>query len=156
MAVTASFAAGNGSDNEVVPVVTAALYTAGNVMGGVIPLGVCLPESFAGKIQSLAIKFKASVAPGAFTVVLFSAPPIGTYNDKSAPVFNAADMASIIGVFSISAGVSPLGTMTVAQLDTLSHQIIGVSRNLWAVVVCAGAPTPASASDMSLRVSVVW
>lgn len=156
MAVTSSFAAGNGSDNEVVPVVTAALYTAGNVIGGVIPLGQALPESFAGKAQSLTVKFKASIAPGAFQVVLFSAPPIGTYNDKAAPVFNAADMPLILGVFQIAAGVNPLGTMTLAQVDTLSHQFIATSRNLWAVVICLGTPTPASTSDMSLRVGIVW
>lgn len=153
---TSSFARQDGADLEVVPVVTAGAYVAGNVIGGVMAFPGLLPEDFNGRLQSLTIKFKGSIAAGGFVVAVFGAQPVGTFNDHGAPVINAADSANLIGMYSLPTAFSQLGTHTLYSLDLTGKEFIGNSQGLWAVVIAVGTPTPASASDMSLRIGVEW
>src|SRR6266704_90533 len=52
---------GNGAAVEVVPAVTAGAYVAGNVIGGIMTFANALPASFNGILQSITLKFKATV-----------------------------------------------------------------------------------------------
>ncbi len=148
---------GNGAAVEVVPAVTAGAYTAGFVVGGIMTFANVLPASFNGIIESLTLKFKGTVQTTEFDVALFSASPAGTFTDHAAPVIAAADSALLIGVFPMTANYSPLGTHTVYTLDGIGKAVVGSSTSLYAVVTTKSAPVnPASTSDVSLRLGMIW
>ena len=156
MASTLSIPTTAGSDTEIIATVTAAAYTAGNVIGGVLYFPKVLAPSFRGVIQSLMVKFKASNGAGNFTVAIFGAQPTGTFNDKAAPVIAPADTANLLGMYTMSNYFTSLGTHAIYQLDTFGHAIIAPTQDLWLVVIASGTPTPASASDMSVRLGINW
>ena len=148
---------GNGASVEVVPIVTAGAYTAGKDMGGVMTFASILPASFNGVLESITLKFKATVQLTEFDVALFSAAPAGTFTDGVAPAIAAADSALLLGVFQLVANQSQLGTHTIYTLDAIGKQIIGSSTSLFAVVTTKAAPVnPASTTDMSLRIGTIW
>jgi hypothetical protein len=147
----------SGASVEVIPAVTAGAYTAGFVVGGIMTFANILPASFIADLQSIALKFKGTLQTTEFDVAIFSASPAGTFADHGAPAIVAADTALLLGVFPLTANLSPLGTHTVYSLDGLSKMIVGSSTSLFAVVISKIVPVaPASTSDMSLRLGVIW
>jgi hypothetical protein len=139
------------------PTVTASAYAAGNVMGGIVTFASILAAtSFNGVLQSIALKFKGTLVTGNINVALFKASPSnGTYTDKSAPTWNAADMANLLGIYQLTTPLSKLGTMTVYNLDGIGKAIVGASQSLYAVVIVDGTPTPASTSDFTIELGVL-
>jgi len=147
----------------VTPTVTASAYTAGNVIGGILTFANILlgsPSSSATKwsaiLQSISVKFKATVVIGEIDVAIFTASPSGgTYTDKTAPTFNTADTAKLVGIYALNIPESSLGTMTCYNLDGIGAVIDGASTSLYAVVTVAGTPTPASTSDVIVEIGVL-
>lgn len=141
----------------VTPTVTASAYTAGNVIGGILTFASLLDSvRNAGILESITIKFKGTSVTGNITLNLFKASPSnGTYTDKTAPTWNAADAANLIGSYVLTTPVSNLGTMTVYNLDGIGKAIQGASQSLFAVITVAGTPTPASTSDMTVALAVL-
>jgi hypothetical protein len=145
------------TDVAVVPAVTASAYTAGNVLGGIMTFaGLLAPVAFNGILQSITAKFKASAATGNLEVAIFKASPSnGTYTDKAAPTWNAADMANLVGIYTLVNPNSKLGAMAIYNLDGIGKALVGASQSLFAVVIVDGTPTPASTSDFTLELSVL-
>jgi hypothetical protein len=145
------------TDVAVTPAVTASAYTAGNVLGGIMTFTSLLAvTSFNGILQSITAKFKGSVVTGSLEIAVFKASPSnGTYTDKSAPTWNAADMANLLGIYTLSNPNSKLGAMTTYNLDGIGKAIAGTSQSLFAVVIVDGTPTPASTSDFTLELAVL-
>jgi hypothetical protein len=139
------------------PAVTASAYTAGNVMGGIVTFASILAAtSFNGVLQSIALKFKGTLVTGNINVAIFKASPSnGTYADKTAPTWNASDMANLIGIYQLTTPLSKLGTMTTYNLDGIGKAIVGASQSLYAVVIVDGTPTPASTSDFTIELGVL-
>lgn len=144
-------------DNTVTPTVTASAYSSGNVIGGIMTFPAVLdPGAFNGVLQSITAKFKASAVTGNLEVAIFKASPSnGTYTDKTAPTWNYADMANLLGIYTLTSVSSKLGTMTIYNLDAIGKAIVGSSQALYAVVVVDGTPTPASTSDFTLELAVL-
>jgi hypothetical protein len=144
------------TDVAVTPTVTASAYTAGNVIGGIMTFASILAAtSFNGSLQSITAKFKGAAVTGSLEVAIFKASPSnGTYTDKAAPTWNAADMANLLGIYTLASPNSKLGTMTIYNMDAIGKAIVGASQSLFAVVIVDGTPTPASTSDFSLELSV--
>lgn len=145
------------TDVSETPAVTASAYSSGYVLGGIMTFANLLASSsFNGVLQSIAAKFKGTVVTGSLEVAIFKAPPSnGTYNDHAAPAWNSADMANLVGVYTLSSPNSKLGTMTVYNLDGIGKALVGASQSLYAVVIVDGTPTPASTSDFTLELSVL-
>lgn len=145
------------TDVAVTPAVTASGYTAGNVIGGIMTFASVLAAgSFNGILQSITAKFKAAAVTGSLEVAIFKASPSnGTYTDKSAATWNAADMANLLGVYTLASANSKLGTMTIYNLDGIGKSLVGASQSLFAVVIVDGTPTPASTADFTLELSVL-
>jgi len=145
------------TDVVVTPTVTASAYTAGNVLGGIMTFAnILAPSSFNGILHSITAKFKGAAVTGNLQVAIFKASPSnGTYTDKTAPTWNAADMANLLGIYTLPVPNSKLGTMTVYNLDGIGKAIVGASQSLFAVVIVDGTPTPASTSDFSLEFAVL-
>ncbi|MBR0693671.1 hypothetical protein [Bradyrhizobium lablabi] len=149
---------GAGASVEVVPTVTAGAYTAGFVIGGVMTFANILPPgSFNGLLESITLKFKATAQTTEFDVAIFSTAPGGTFADHGAPAIAAGDSALLLGIFQLTANQSQLGTHTLYMLDGIGKQIVGTSTSLFAVVISKAVPVaPASASDMSLKLGMIW
>jgi hypothetical protein len=145
------------TDVEVIPNVTASIYPAGGVIGGIITFpNMLAPVWFNGILQSITVKFKGTVVTGAINVAIFQARPAsGTYTDHAAPTWNAADMVSLLGVYQLTTPQSPLGTMTIYNLDSIGKALVSNSQSLFVVVTVSGTPTPASTSDFSLELAVL-
>lgn len=141
----------------VTPAVTAAAYTSGKVMGGVMTFpNLLAPTTFQGLLESIELKFKASAQTSGFYVAIFSASPTGTFTDNAAPAINAADTASLLGVYHLTGGLSVLGTHTIFNMDGIAKDIVGASSTLYAVVVTdAASAALASTSDMTLALAVL-
>jgi hypothetical protein len=149
--------AASTTDVAVTPTVTASAYTAGNGIGGIMTFASILAAtSFNGILQSITAKFKGVAATGSLEVAIFKASPSnGTYTDKTAPTWNAADMANLLGIYTLGVPNSKLGAMTIYNLDGIGKALVGASQSLFAVVIVDGTPTPASTSDFTLELSVL-
>jgi hypothetical protein len=144
----------------VTPTVTASAYTANNVIGGIMTFASIIPSvapGFNGILQSITAKFKGTAVTGALTVCIFKASPSnGTYTDKTAATWNAADMANLLGIYTLGSPQNLGGTtMTVYNLDGIGKAFTGASSSLYAVVTVGGTPTPASSSDFTLELAVL-
>jgi hypothetical protein len=140
----------------VTPTVTASAYTAGNGIGGVMTFANALPGvGFNGILQSIAAKFKGAAVTGSIEVAVFSSAPSGTYTDKTAPTWNTADAAKLIGIYTLSTPNSKLGTMTCYNLDGIGAAFVAAGTSLYAVAIVDGTPTPASTSDFTLELGVL-
>src|SRR5579859_5260003 len=130
----------------VTPTVTASAYTAGNVLGGIMTFANVLlgaptasPTKWSAVLESISVKFKATAATGEIDVAIFTASPSGgTYTDKTAPTFAAADAAKLVGIYALPTPQSTLGTMTCYNLDGIGATIDGASTSLFAVVTVKG------------------
>lgn len=140
----------------VTPTVTASsAYTAGNEVGGLLAFANAVGTALGGIVQSITVTSK-SVQTTAFKLYLFSANPTNsTWTDKAAPAINAADLPSLLGVYTIGAADSGLGTMTVWNLDGVSKSFRSSTTSLYGVLVAIGTPTFASTSDVSVTVSAL-
>lgn len=145
------------TDVAVTPTVTVSAYTAGNVLGGIMTFASLLAAtSFNGVLHSITAKFKGTAVTGSLEVAIFKASPSnGTYSDKSAPTWDAADMANLLGVYTLTTPNSKLGTMTIYNLDSIGKAIVGASQSLYVVAIVDGTPTPASTSDFTLELAVL-
>ncbi len=142
----------------VTPTVTASAYTANNVIGGIMTFANILPTiGNNGVLQSITARFKGTAVTGNINVAIFKASPSnGTYTDKTAATWNAADMANLVGIFQLPTPLAiGAATMTVYSLDGIGRALVGASTSLYAVVTVAGTPTPASTSDFTLELSVL-
>lgn len=138
------------------PAVTAGAYSAGNIMGGIMSFaGLLDAVRFAGILQSITVKFKGTAVTGNVTLSLFKALPSGTYGDKTAGTWAAADMALMIGAYQLNAPASPLGAMTIYNLDGIGKAVQGASQSLYGILTVAGIITPASASDLTVEIAVL-
>lgn len=144
-------------DVSVTPTVTASAYTAGFGLGGIITFASILPTiGLNGILESITAKFKGTAVTGSLEVAIFKASPSnGTYTDHVTPTWNAADMANLIGIYTLATPNSKLGTMTIYNLDGIGKAFVGASTSLFAVVVVDGTPTPASTSDFTLEIAVL-
>lgn len=148
---------GSGTAVEVIPTVTASTYTSGFVVGGIMTFANALPAgTFNGVLESITLKFKASVQTGSFAVALFTASPTGTYTDHAAPTFGATDNPLLLGIYKMTSNTSSLGTHTIYNLDNINKQIVGSSTSIYAVVIAtATSVAMASTSDMSLQLGII-
>ena len=148
---------GNGASVEVVPTVTAGAYIAGKQIGNIMTFANILPASFNGVLESLTLKFKGTLQTTEFDVALFRVSPAGTFTDNATPAIATTDTALLIGVYPMTANQSPLGTHTVYNLDGIARQVVGSSTSLFAVVTTKAVPVaPATTTDMSLRLGMIW
>ncbi|EGD60420.1 hypothetical protein Y88_0068 [Novosphingobium nitrogenifigens DSM 19370] len=141
--------------------VTAGTYATGNVVGGVLTLPAALDATdLCGILQDILIVNKATSGNTcSWSVALFNANPSGsTFTDKAAPVIATADMAKLLGVFSVSAlsGGNVLGSAVgIAQADAIGAYVIGASTTLYAVLIVTGTPTFGTTSDVSLMLRIM-
>ncbi len=142
---------GRASKSVAAPVVTAAAYAAGNVVGGLLTFTNVFDGALSGYLQDIVVRTASAQTTG-YKLYLFSDNPTATtFTDKTAlPALAAADRAKLLGVFSLGAADNSL-TTTLNQSDGLATRIYGVSSSVYGVLVVLGTPTYASTSDISVE-----
>jgi hypothetical protein len=143
-----------GADNEACasPAVSAATYSAGNSVGGLIALPNAFSSANSGVLQSVRLTIK-STQTAEFDIVFFSAQPSTVFADKTTPALVASDAFLAQPPIKLTNNFSALGTDTVYGLDNIGRGIKEVGSTAYAVVISVGAPTFASASDIQFCAS---
>jgi hypothetical protein len=140
------------------PTVTAGTYAANKVIGGIMTFSNVLPATspYGGVLESITVKFKASVQTVAFNVAVFTASPSGTFTDGQTAAIATTDSALLLGIYQLSLNNSSLGTHTIYNLDGIAKAIDGSSANLYIVVVpTATTAALASTSDMIVSLGIL-
>lgn len=138
-----------------VPVVQAAAYADGDLIGGKQTLTIFRGPNRSSLLRSIVITSEVDLTVNV-DVILFSSDPSGTtFTENGAISIAAADAAKVIGIFTVSSRVD-LGTPVVAQLQGLAIPLIGngTARTIWAAMVVRGAYTPGAVDDVTLRLGV--
>ena len=147
---------GRTSGVPITPAVTAAAYTAGQVLGGVMRFPNVFGSANGGVLQAIRAVFAGSVQTGGIDLYLFNAAPSGTYTDHASPIWNAADAAKLLDKISLTSAASGLGTMTIYNADGVGASIRGASTDLWVVAVATGGLTAlASTTDFTLALTTI-
>lgn len=149
----------------VTPLVTAAsAYTANFCVGAPFEIkGATLDGSSYCLVKSIFSVSKGTSDP-ALLLILWGKQPAGTYTDFLAFNPSAADTLLMEGMATFGAAWKTFGTSSASQssdLDLLvqtqidpTNAIPGTSTSLWGQLVCTGTPTFATASDLSVKISI--
>lgn len=148
----------------VTPAVTAALYSAGNCVGGLITLpGILARDHASGLLESLCVTDKGN-QKAALNLFLFdSKPAASTFTDKGTFTIDPTDLPRLLAVVSVAAAdyLSPSGnTLAAATYGVgsaqMGKQLFGNGAgDLYLAVQTTGTPTYASTSDLQFRFGVV-
>ncbi|MCX7360936.1 MAG: hypothetical protein NTV97_03505 [Alphaproteobacteria bacterium] len=140
----------------VVPVVSTAQYATGDHVGGKITFANALRlPALSGKLMSITVNCK-TVQTNTLMLALFKADPSGTtFTDNAAAAIDAADFAKLIGIFTLGAANSKMGTHTTFLLDNINKAIQAAGSTLYAALInTTGTPTLGSVSDISVSIGI--
>ena len=136
---------------------TLTTYTSGKIMGGVQTIADAALNQGAGVVLLSLGVFEVGTNKNALTVLIFDAPPSGTYADNAALSLSAADLAKLVTAVSIASGdYVDVGGVTVAQKEL--PPVVGrptASSTMYALIVAAGSITLGSTTALSLRLGVL-
>lgn len=154
LAATGVTILGQVSDTPLTPAVTAGAYTAGNVVGGLLHFTNVFGPAFSGTLTDVLVKSK-SVQTTGYKLYLFSQNPThSTWTDKAAAAINVADLPYLLGMWTLGASDSGLGTETTNQLDAINSAIESVNQDLYGILIAVATPTYTSTSDVTVSVRV--
>lgn len=134
--------------------VTAALYTAGNAVGGKITFSNAIRVAGSGGVIQTCVLLDKAGQNVPYDLLLLNADPSATtVTDKSAVALNTADLGKAIGtvpLYGVVLGASAtMGIATSGGLG-LAFKLPASSTTLYGILVTRGAPTYASTSDVSI------
>ena len=131
------------------PPISTVAYAAGQVIGGVMTLtGALRAAILSGTWMGVQVVEK-SVQKAPMDIVIFSQnPTAANYVDHAAPNWSN-EYGSIIAITNlVAANYSTLSTSSGACLGNLCKRVTSTTGNLYAVAICNGTPTYASASHL--------
>lgn len=143
--------------NDVTPVVQVAAYATGNLIGGKISFSTAMREDGAtGILQSVTLCSKSALAVDV-DLILFDSDPVGTtFTERSAIAVATTDAAKVLAAITLSTRVT-IGTPVVASRSSLNIPLKcgSASRIIYGAMIARGAFTPASTTDLTIRLGVV-
>jgi hypothetical protein len=152
-----------GTTNKVVqqPTIGTSSYATFKVMGGLLTFSNALPANspYGAILQSITIKFRASLQTSGFWVALFNTNSLTwTPADGVLAAINTNDSQYLLGMYHLYANYSSaLGTHTIYCLDGIGKALQGASSTLYAVVVPdAATVAAASTTDMIVELGLMW
>ena len=143
------------SSTLVTPTISTSAYTAGYVLGGVLSFANAFGALLSGVLQSLHVAAKSVQTTGIKAYVFNANPGSSTFTDHAAPSINSADIGKLVGVYTLGAADSGLGTHTVWALDGIGKAIVSTSTTLYVVLIAVATPTFASTSDISVTAAIL-
>ena len=148
-----------GYDNGITftPTVTAGAYSSGQSMGGLQTVRVFRTTTETSWIFDIFQITSKGGNTGAMTIYTYDTKPVGTCTDTSAFVENAADIGKrFMAPFVMTPAVVGAGTTsaTAQLLQVVSGQNHDNPQlqNLYICIVANGAITPASTSDLVVKI----
>lgn len=144
---------GYAFDKLATPAVTAGAYSAGDIVGGLLTFAAARANDELVVITGAQVISKAAVIP-AYTLVLFSADPIGTTKTDNAPYsLAAADAFKVIGTVTFGTSWYDHGTPNSIRSDGLN--IVAApdpgTKNIYGLLIDATGATLASTGDIQVR-----
>lgn len=139
-----------------IPTITASsAYASNNCVGGKLTFANIAGSQQSGVVQSIHVATK-SVQTGGYKFYLFNNNPGSTtFTDKANTSINAADIPSLIGVYTLGSADNSLGTVTIQVLDNIGKAFVATTPNLYGELMTTGTPTYASASDVIITLTVM-
>lgn len=113
------------------------------------------PGSLSGRLMSLTVNCK-TVQTNTLAMAIFKSDPTGTtITDNAAANIAAADFDKLVGIYTLGAGSSKMGTHTTFNLDNINKAIQAAQTTLWAALInTVGTPTLGSVSDISAEFGI--
>ena len=148
---------GNTTLIAVTPTVTAGLYTANDVVGGIQTIANAVRISGGtGILQSVVVQDLA-MQNAVLQIFLFSATPgTGTYTNDAEMDLDDADAGLCIGVIMVAAtDYVSVKDNSIAIVRNIGLPIKLAATSLFAVIKTTGAPTYASTSDLKLTFGIL-
>jgi hypothetical protein len=97
-----------------------------------------------------------SVQTTGYKFYLFNKNPgATTVTDRANTAINAADIPSYIGVYTLGAADTSLGTATINILDNIGKAFVASTPNLYAILTTSATPTYTSTSDLFVTLTVL-
>lgn len=131
------------------PPISTVAYAAGQVIGGVMTLtGALRAAILSGTWMGVQVMEK-SIQKAPMDIVIFSQnPTAANFVDHVAPNWSN-EYGNIVAITNlVAANYSTLSTSSGACLGNLCKKVISTTGNLYAVAICNGTPTYASASHL--------
>lgn len=131
------------------PPISTVAYAAGQVIGGVMTLtGALRAAVLSGTWMGVQVMEK-SIQKAPMDIVIFSQnPTAANFVDHVAPNWSN-EYSNIVAITNlVAANYSTLSTSSGACLGNLCKKVISTTGNLYAVAICNGTPTYASASHL--------
>jgi hypothetical protein len=144
---------GNTTVVKITPTITTTLYTALDLIGGIITITSAMRVSGgSGILQSMTV-IDDDNEKAAFEVMIFdSSPASGTYTDNGAYVHSSGDVDKFLGRFSVAAAdyvTEVSGSLAVATVRNIGLPVkASGSANLYALVLVTGGPTYTAVNDL--------
>jgi hypothetical protein len=125
-------------------------YTANDVMGGALDLGVLGPSAKNVQIVGVQLEGDISAIPSGQTswvLYLYNVTPPSAYADNAAWDLASGDRASWLGSIPLSTMVD-LGSTCYMELNGINKQVVLAGTHLFGYLVTVGAWTPAANSEV--------
>jgi hypothetical protein len=131
-------------------------YASGNVLSGKITFPNVFDAARSGILESIVVVCKSTQTTG-YKLYLFGEDPIATtWTNKTAPALLPADVTKIIGCWTLGSADSGIGPLaTINQLDGIGAVVNGSLFSLYGILVCTGAPTYLSPSDLTVTIRIL-
>lgn len=138
------------------PVVDTAIYTALEIIGGILTLTDAALVSGGGAVLQSITLTDDDNEKAAFDILLFNASPVGgTYADQGAFVHHANDIPKLIGRIQVLASdwvTVVAGSLAIATIRNIALPVVASgSANLFALLILTGGPTYTATSDLTLK-----
>ena len=136
-------------------------YTANDVLGGAVDLGVMGPSAGRVMITSIMLEPQITAVPSGMAnmrLALYSVTPPSATADNGAWTLASGDLASFLGIFDIGTPALPAASSAalVIERDNLNKIVKLAGTNLFAYLITDGGFTPAANSEVyKLKVMAV-
>ena len=127
-------------------------YTANDVVGGAIDLGVVGPSAGQILIQSSRLEPHIAAVPSGmsyFTLYLYSVTPPSAIADNGAWTLASGDLSAYLGYVNLGTPTLPAASSAslVVEVTNIGKQVLLAGTHLFAYLVTAGGYTPANNSE---------
>jgi len=152
-AITSATSNGYGTQTAVTRPANQTPYTANDVVGGAIDLGIMGPSASQIIITSALLEPRIAAVPAgmtSFTLYLYSVTPPSAIADNGAWTLATADLASYLGQIALGTPALPAASSNalIVEQANLGKQVKLAGTHLFAYLVTAGGYTPAANSEV--------
>lgn len=143
---------------QLIPVISAASYSAGDCVGGLQVINVATRDAGLGALLESIVLIDAAAQSADLIFVFFkNEPNAAGLIDATPAVIDAADYNKIIATHAItSAEYSNVGAVSVASVGSIAKMLTsGDQPDLFLTIIAVGTPTYGSSSDLIINLGLM-